>query len=136
MRHIIYLILGILFGVILTKSQVISWFRINDMFMLREAHMYLVIGSAVLVGATSVALLKLFKVKSATGEAIRFTGKQYHKGFIFGGVLFGIGWAITGACPGPVFAQIGAGAYPALFTLAGAVVGASLYHFNRSRLPH
>lgn len=136
MRNIIYLILGVLFGVILTKSQVISWFRINDMFLLREAHMYLVIGSAVVVGAISVALLKAFKVKSVTGEPINFKGKEFNKGFIFGGGLFGIGWAITGACPGPIFAQIGTGAYPAIFTLAGAIVGALLYHFNRSRLPH
>ena len=95
MKNITYLILGILFGVVLTKSEVISWFRINDMFMLREAHMYLVIGSAVLVGAISVALLKIFKLKSVNGETINFKGKQYHKGFIIGGAIFGIGWAIT-----------------------------------------
>ncbi len=136
MRQLIYLILGTLFGVILTKSQVISWFRIHDMFMLREAHMYLVIGSAVVVGALSIAILKVFKVKSASGEPIQFKGKAFHKGFIIGGALFGMGWAVTGACPGPIFAQIGAGAYPAIFTLAGAVVGALLYQFNRSRLPH
>lgn len=136
MQNIIYLMLGTLFGIILTKSEVISWFRINNMFMLREAHMYLVIGSAVVVGAVSVALLKLMKIKSANGEPINFKGKAFHKGFIIGGALFGIGWAITGACPGPIFAQIGAGAYPAIFTLAGAVVGALLYHFNKSKLPH
>jgi uncharacterized membrane protein YedE/YeeE len=129
-------VLGILFGIILTKSQVISWFRIQDMFLLRDAHMYLVIGSAVVVGAISVALLKAFKIKSATGEPINFKGKEFNKGFIIGGGLFGIGWAITGACPGPIFAQIGTGAYPAIFTLAGAIVGALLYHFNRSKLPH
>jgi uncharacterized membrane protein YedE/YeeE len=90
----------------------------------------------VVVAAISVALLKALKIKSATGEPINFRGKAYHKGFIFGGAVFGIGWAITGACPGPIFAQIGTGAYPALFTLAGAICGSLLYHFNRSRLPH
>ncbi|MBN1482966.1 transporter [candidate division KSB1 bacterium] len=136
MKNIIYLIFGIFFGIILTKSEVISWFRIHNMFMFREAHMYLVIGSAVVVGAVSVAILKLLKIKSASGEPISFKGKAYNKGFIIGGIIFGIGWAITGACPGPIFGQIGAGAYPAIFTLAGAIVGALLYQHNRARLPH
>ncbi len=136
MKTLIYLVLGTLFGIILTKSQVISWFRIHNMFMFREAHMYLIIGSAVVVGIILVQILKRLQVRSATGEPINFKGKQYHKGFIIGGALFGIGWAITGACPGPIFAQIGAGAYPAIFTFAGAIVGALLYQFNRSRLPH
>jgi uncharacterized membrane protein YedE/YeeE len=104
--------------------------------MMREVHMYLLIGSAIAVGALSIALLKGLKIKTATGEPISFTGKQYHKGFIIGGAIFGVGWAITGACPGPIFAQIGAGAYPAIFTLAGAIIGAVIYQFNRSRLPH
>lgn len=136
MKNIIYLILGIIFGIIVTKSEVISWFRIHNMFMFREAHMYLIIGSAVAVGAVSVAILKLLKIKSASGEPISFKTKAYNKGFILGGIIFGIGWAITGACPGPIFAQIGAGAYPAIFTLAGAIFGALLYQRNRSRLPH
>lgn len=135
MKNIVYLILGALFGVILTKSEVMSWFRIHDMFLLREAHMYLIIGSAIVVGAISVQILKRLKLKSLNGEEIKFVGKTYHKGTIIGGALFGIGWAITGACPGPIFAQIGTGAYPALFTLAGAVVGAMLYHFSSGKLP-
>ncbi len=136
MKNIVYLIFGIFFGIILTYSEVISWFRIHNMFMLREAHMYMIIGSAVVVGIISVQVLKRLKVKTVTGHPISFQGKPYHKGFIIGGALFGVGWAITGACPAPVFAQIGAGAYPALFTLAGAVVGAMLYHFYKSKLPH
>ncbi len=136
MKNLVYLILGVLFGVVLTKSEVISWFRIHDMFLLREAHMYLIIGSAIVVGALSVQILKKFKLTSLSGQAINFQGKPYHKGFIYGSVLFGIGWAITGACPGPIFAQIGTGAWPALFTLAGAIVGAMIYHFSKNKLPH
>jgi len=135
MKNIIYLVLGVAFGVVLTKSEVISWFRIHDMFLLREAHMYLIIGSAVVVGAISVQILKRLRLKSLTGEEIKFVGKSFHKGTIIGGALFGIGWAITGACPGPIFAQIGTGAYPAVFTLLGAVTGAMLYHFTIGKLP-
>jgi len=135
MKNLVYLILGGLFGVILTKSEVISWFRIHNMFLLREAHMYLIIGSAIIVGIISVQILKRLKLRSLNGEEIKFVGKSFHKGTIIGGALFGIGWAITGACPGPIFAQIGTGAYPAIFTLLGAVTGAMLYHVASSKLP-
>lgn len=133
---LIYTLFGVVFGIILTKSEVISWFRIHDMFEFKEAHMYLIIGSAVVVGIIAVQIMKRAKIKAANGEELSFKGKDYHKGFIPGGLIFGVGWAITGACPGPIFAQIGAGAYPALVTLAGAVLGAWLYHANKSRLPH
>ena len=98
--------------------------------------MFLIIGSAIVVGISSVLLLKKFKAKSVSGEELDFTGKEFNKGFIFGGVLFGVGWAITGACPGPIFAQIGAGEYPALFTLSGAILGAFLYKYLKPKLPH
>ncbi len=98
--------------------------------------MYLIIGSAVLTGIISVFILKKFKMTSLSQEPLDFTGKTFHRGFIFGSLLFGIGWAITGACPGPVFAQIGAGEYAALFTLSGALLGAFLYHLMRDKLPH
>ena len=136
MKNIIYIILGTLFGIILTKSEVISWFRIRKMFLFQEPYMFLIIGSAIVVGISSVLLLKKFKAKSVSGEELDFTGKEFNKGFIFGGVLFGVGWAITGACPGPIFAQIGAGEYPALFTLSGAILGAFLYKYLKPKLPH
>lgn len=133
---ILYTLLGTLFGIILTKSEVISWFRIHDMFLFKEAHMYLIIGSAVLVGIISVQILKRTKAKSIGGEELNFKGKDYHKGTLIGGLIFGLGWAITGACPGPIFAQLGAGEFPAIFTLAGALLGAYLYHSNKSKLPY
>ena len=88
------------------------------------------------VGIISVQILKRLNVKSLDNEELNFNKKEFHKGFVIGGILFGIGWAITGACPGPIFAQIGSGAYPAIFTLIGAVFGAYLYNRFRGKLPH
>jgi uncharacterized membrane protein YedE/YeeE len=131
----VYVFLGILFGIVLTKSEVISWFRIRKMFLFEEAHMYLIIGSAVVVGAVSIALLKRFSMKSINKEKMSYEGKTYQKGFIYGGLVFGVGWAITGACPGPIFAQIGSGALPATVTLIGALFGSYIYHIIKARLP-
>ncbi len=133
--QIVYTMLGIAFGIILTKSEVISWFRIRKMFLFEEAHMYLIIGSAVVVGAVSITLLKRFSLKSLNNENISYEGKTFQKGFIYGGLLFGIGWAITGACPGPIFAQIGTGALPAIVTLTGALLGSYVYHIVKAKLP-
>jgi uncharacterized membrane protein YedE/YeeE len=136
MKNFTFILFGVGFGIVLTKSEVISWFRIQNMFQFVEPHMYLIIGSAVVVGALSIQMIKRVKIKSLSGEKLEYKEKQFHKGFIIGGIIFGIGWAITGACPGPIFAQIGAGEYPALATLAGAMVGAFLYHSNKGKLPH
>ena len=136
MKNLTYGIFGVLFGVVLTKAEVVSWFRIQNMFQFIEWHMYLIIGSAVVVGAISMQIVQRLKLKTINGEELRFQGKKYHKGFIIGGMIFGFGWAITGACPGPIFAQIGAGELPALFTLSGALVGAFLYHSLKAKLPH
>jgi len=136
MTNLIFIVLGTAFGVILTKSDVISWFRIRKMFLLEEPYMYLVIGSAILTGIISVQLLKKFGIVARGGEQLNLKGKAYHRGFIFGSLFFGIGWSITGACPGPVFAQVGAGEHAALFTLGGALIGAFLYHLLRDKLPH
>ncbi len=134
--NFIYGITGVLFGIILTKSEVVSWFRIEKMFRFQEAHMYLVIASAIAVGAFSVAILKKLQLRSLQREKLNFAGKTETKGFVIGGFLFGIGWAITGACPGPIFSQIGAGVWPALVTLSGALCGVYLYSTVRSKLPH
>ena len=134
--NLLYGFFGVLFGIILTKSEVISWFRIEKMFRFQEAHMYLVIASAVVVGILSVQMLKRLQMHSLQQQALNFEGKAETKGFIIGGFIFGIGWAITGACPGPVFSQIGAGAWPAFFTLAGALIGVYLYSALRDKLPH
>jgi len=131
-----YLMTGLLFGIILVKSEVISWFRIQEMFRLQSFHMYGVIGSAVVVGMISVWLIKKYKVKTIYGEPIEFANKKFHKGNIYGGLLFGFGWAITGACPGPLFAQIGTGATVITITLLSAIAGTWVYGWLRPRLPH
>jgi len=131
-----YLVTGILFGIILVKAEVISWYRIQEMFRLQSFHMYGVIGSAVVVGALSVFLIKKFKIKTLYGEPIEFVPKKFNKGNIIGGLIFGFGWAITGACPGPLFAQIGNGATVIIVTLFFAIVGTWIYGFLREKLPH
>jgi uncharacterized membrane protein YedE/YeeE len=131
-----YLVAGIWFGIILVKSEVISWFRIQEMFRMQSFHMYGVIGSAVVIGIISVFIIKKFKVKSFEGEEVKIEPKKFSKGQIYGGLLFGLGWAITGACPGPLFAQIGTGATVVVVTLLSAIAGTWVYGKFRTRLPH
>ncbi len=131
-----YLIVGVLFGIVFVKSEVISWFRIQEMFRLQSFHMYGIIGSAVVVGMGSVFLIRKFDVKTIYGESIKLSPKKFDKGQIYGGLLFGFGWAITGACPGPLFAQIGAGASVVGVTLLSAVAGTWVYGYFREKLPH
>ena len=131
-----YLIMGILFGIILVKSEVISWYRIQEMFRLQSFHMYGVIGSAVLTGMISVWLIKKFNIKTIDGEKIELPPKKFNKGQIYGGLIFGFGWAITGACPGPLFAQIGAGFSVIIVTLLSAIAGTWFYGLVREKLPH
>ena len=131
-----YAVAGILFGIILVKAEVISWFRIQEMFRFQSFHMYGVIGSAVVVGIISVLLIKKFKIKTIYNEPIEFVSKKFNKGNIYGGLIFGFGWAITGACPGPLFAQIGTGATVIIITLLSAIVGTWVYGKFRESLPH
>ncbi len=131
-----YLIVGILFGVVFVKSEVVSWFRIQEMFRLQSFHMYGIIGSAILVGMISIFLIKKFNIKTIYGEPIKISAKTFNKGQIYGGLIFGFGWAITGACPGPLFAQIGTGATVIGITLLSAIVGTWVYGYFRENLPH
>ncbi|MGR3809282.1 DUF6691 family protein [Jiulongibacter sp. NS-SX5] len=131
-----YIIGGLLFGIVLIKSEVISWFRIQEMFRLQSFHMYGVIGSAIATGIISIWILKKFNVKAITGEPISIRPKEFSKGQIFGGLLFGFGWALTGACPGPIYAQIGAGFLTTVVTLFSAIAGVWVYGRFRHKLPH
>jgi uncharacterized membrane protein YedE/YeeE len=131
-----YLGVGVLFGIILVKGEIVSWFRIQEMFRLESFHMYGVIGSAIVVGALSFALIRKFKLKTRYGEPIVLHPRSFHRGQVFGGLLFGLGWALTGACPGPLFAQIGAGTPVVLVTLLSAIAGTWVYGWVRPRLPH
>ncbi len=136
MKYIKYLIFGIVFGIILTKSEVISWYRIQEMFRFQSFHMFGVIGSAILVGFISIQLLKLFKVKSSVGSSIVYPERLYHKGTIFGGLIFGLGWALTGACPAPIFALVGSGYSVFIVTLLSAIFGTFIYGLIKEKLPH
>ena len=131
-----YAFVGLLFGMAFVKAEIISWYRIQEMFRLESFHMYGVIGTAVVVGALSVFLIKKFRVKSIYGEPITFHPKKFNKGQIIGGLIFGLGWAMTGACPGPLFAQIGTGATVVFVTLLSAIAGTWVYGYLRDRLPH
>lgn len=131
-----YLIVGILFGIVFVKAEVISWFRIQEMFRLQSFHMYGIIGSAIVVGMISVFLIKKFNIKTIYGEPIKISPKEFNKGQIYGGLIFGFGWAITGACPGPLFAQIGTGATVIAITLLSAIAGTWVYGYLRDKLPH
>ena len=138
MKYLKYLVLGALFGIILTKSEVISWWRIQEMFRFQSFHMYGVIGSAILVGMVSIQLIKRNRLKSLDGEVITLADKKYNHGTWIGGTIFGLGWALTGACPGPLFAQIGAGVgvgAVAVLILA-ALAGTWTYSALREKLPH
>jgi len=131
-----YIIVGIAFGIVFVKAEIISWFRIQEMFRLQSFHMYGVIGSAVVVGVISVWLIRKFNIKTIYGEEIILQTKEFNKGQIYGGLLFGLGWAITGACPGPLFAQIGTGATVIIVTLISAIFGTWIYGKYRDKLPH
>ena len=136
MKQIKFLLLGIIFGIILIKAEVVSWFRIQEMFRFQAFHMYGIIGSAVVVGMISIWLIKKYKVKTISGEEIIIAPKPSSKGNIIGGLIFGLGWAMTGACPGPLYALIGSGASVILVVLLSAVFGTYVYGLLKDKLPH
>jgi uncharacterized protein len=131
-----YLIYGMMFGIVLIKAEVISWWRIQEMFKLDSFHMYGVIGSAVITGAISIFLIKKFEIKSSDNKEPLIEAKPYNKGTIIGGLMFGLGWAITGACPGPIYALIGSGYLSYIVVLIGALMGVYTYGAIKDKLPH
>ncbi len=136
MRYIKFFFIGISFGILLTKAEVTSWYRIQEMFRFQSFHMYGIIGSAVVVGIISVQLIKRLNIKTISGEVVYIAPKIYHKGYFPGGVLFGLGWALTGACPGPLFALIGNGYTVMVVALASAILGTFTYGLLKNKLPH
>jgi uncharacterized membrane protein YedE/YeeE len=135
-RNLKFFITGLIFGILLIKGEVISWFRIQEMFRLQSFHMFGIIGSAIATGMISILLIKKLKIKTINKEPISIRPKKFHKGYLYGGLIFGFGWAITGACPGPLFAQIGGGATVVIVTLLSAIAGTWVYGYFRERLPH
>jgi len=137
MKNIKFLLTGVLFGIILSKAEVISWYRIYEMFKFQSFHMYGVIGTAVITGMILFYFFNKGKIKTYTGKNIEIEPKK--KGFsrnLFGGIIFGLGWALAGACPGPMFILLGRGALAISIVILGGLIGAFLYHAVKSRLPH
>jgi uncharacterized membrane protein YedE/YeeE len=137
MKNIKFLIIGILFGIILSKTEVVSWYRIYEMFKFQSFHMYGVIGSAVVIGIVLMQLFKKGVIKDYLGNQVIVEEKE--KGFIktiLGGTIFGLGWALSGACPGPLYVLIGQGFLPVLIVLLGAVLGAFIYGLLSKKLPN
>ena len=136
MKNIKFLIIGILFGIILSKTEVVSWYRIYEMFKFQSFHMYGIIGSAVVIGIILMQLFKKGVIKDYLGNEVIVQEKE--KGFIktiLGGTIFGLGWALSGACPGPLYVLIGQGFLPILIVLLGAVLGAFIYGLVSKKLP-
>lgn len=137
MKALKYIFAGILFGIIMTKSEAISWFRIQEMFLFQSFHMYGIIGVAVVLGMIQVALIKRNNLKDIKGEAITFSPKNMSiPRYLFGGIIFGLGWAMTGACPGPMYTLLGHGFPIIIVVIISAILGTLTYGALRSKLPH
>ncbi|WP_026231745.1 YeeE/YedE thiosulfate transporter family protein [Neolewinella persica] len=137
MRTAFYLLLGVAFGIVMTKSEAVSWFRIQEMFRFESFHMYGIIGTAVVTGAIGVFLSKKLGWKTIDGGAWQLNPKDFTvPRYIFGGTIFGLGWAMTGACPGPMFTLLGQGIWAIGLVILASVFGTYVYGILRSRLPH
>jgi uncharacterized membrane protein YedE/YeeE len=136
MRNLKYLFVGVFFGLVLTKGEAISWYRIQEMFRFESFHMFGIFMTAIPTGAILLLLIRKLKIKTLEGEEIEMPKKEYHHGIIIGSLLFGFGWALTGACPGPIYAQIGSGTLVAIVTLLSALAGTWCYGYFQKYLPY
>ncbi len=137
MKYIKFLLVGIFFGIVLVKSEAVSWYRIFEMFKFQSFHMYGIIGSAVILGVILVWLIKKTQLKSIEGEEITFNPKdRVFTRYMVGGTIFGLGWALAGACPGPMFVLVGTGVFSMLIVIAAAILGTFVYGLLRNKLPH
>jgi len=137
MKYIKYLVLGTLFGITLTKAEVVSWYRIFEMFKFQSFHMYGIIGSAIIIGIIITQIIKRRKMKSIEGQEIVIAPKEYSvPRYLIGGTIFGLGWAMTGVCPGPMFILVGNGYLVILVAIAAGLLGTYVYGLLKSKLPH
>ncbi len=137
MQHIIFLFIGILFGITMFKSEAASWFRIYEMFQFQSFHMYGIIGSALAIGVLVIQVIKRSRLKSAFGNPILIPDKEHgFYRYILGGIVFGLGWGLSGACPGPMFTLLGAGFFPIIIVIIAAVFGTFVYGKVMNKLPH
>ena len=137
MNYIKYLIVGIFFGIVLVKSEAVSWYRIYEMFKFQSFHMYGIIGSSVILGVLFVAFIKSRGINNLKGEKIRILPKEQGiVRYLLGGTIFGFGWALAGACPGPMYILVGTGVFSMLIVIAAALLGAFVYGLLKDKLPH
>ncbi|NEM98430.1 DUF6691 family protein [Pontibacter burrus] len=137
MKGLKFIIAGILFGIVMSKSEAISWYRIQEMFRFQSFHMYGIIGTAVVLGTIITYLIKKYNLRDYQGNPIVFKPKEKSVArYLIGGTIFGLGWALTGACPGPLFVNLGHGFWAFLLVIAGAIVGTFTYGVVKDRLPH
>ena len=135
MKNFQYIVAGIFFGIVLTKGEAISWYRMQEMFRFESFHMFGIFMTAIPTGAALLYMIRKFKLKTFDGEPIEMPVKPYHHGVIIGSVLFGFGWALTGACPGPIYAQIGSGFLVTIVTLLSALLGTWVYGYLQKYMP-
>jgi len=137
MKLLKYILVGFVFGIVLTKAEAVSWYRIYEMFRFESFHMYGIIGSAVILGVVIVQIIKRSHLKSIDGNEIKIDPKpKTYKASIFGGIIFGLGWALVGACPGPIYILIGGGYWSFIIVLMAALFGTFLYGLVKDKLPH
>ena len=137
MKFVKFLLLGIVFGIVMTKSEAVSWYRIQEMFRFQAFHMYGIIGTAVTLGVAGVALIKRFRMRDFSGNPIMFNPKEKTVlRYLIGGSIFGLGWALSGACPGPMVVNIGYGYWAMAVVFFFALVGTYLYALIKNKLPH
>lgn len=137
MKQLKYIIAGAIFGIIMSKSEAVSWSRIQEMFRFQSFHMYGIMGTAVVIGVVAIFLIKKYRIKDHSGAPIVFPDKEKGwKRYLYGGLIFGLGWALTGACPGPMFVLIGHGYLAILLVIAGALLGTFCYGVVKDKLPH
>ncbi len=132
-----FILAGVLFGIVMSKSEAISWYRIQEMFRFQSFHMYGIIGTAVVLGALATFVIKKYKLRDVQGNPIVFVPKEKSVArYLLGGIVFGLGWALTGACPGPLFVNLGYGYWPILLAIGGGLLGTYTYGLLRDKLPH
>ncbi len=137
MKGLKFILAGILFGIIMAKSEAISWYRIQEMFRFQSFHMYGIIGTAVILGVLAVFLIKKFRIRDVQGNVIHFQDKdRSYKKYAIGGTVFGLGWALTGACPGPMFVNIGYGYWTMAIVVLGSLLGTYFYGIVKDKIPH
>ena len=137
MRSLVYIFLGVIFGVTMYKAETASWFRIYEMFNFQSFHMYGFIGSALVIGLIGIQIMKKKEAKDVDGKPIVIQPKTKSIArYLIGGIFFGLGWALVGACPGPIFVLLGAGVLPMIIVIVGALLGTYLYGIIKNKIPH